>query len=68
MCRSDDQVPGPAGQLMQRRIASITRSMPLPGPSRPHVRMVGLLGRFTGGSVGTIAPCGIVMTLRRSTP
>ena len=40
--------------------------MPLPGPSRPQVNRVGRLGRFAEGFVGTVAPCGIVVTLRRS--
>ena len=45
----------------------MTRSMPFPGPSKPHVKRVGLLGRFRAGPLGTVAPCGIVVTLRRST-
>ena len=45
----------------------MTLSMPFPGRNMPHVKMVGLLGRFTRGVLGTVAPCGIVVTLRRST-
>ena len=45
-------------------MASITRSMPFPGPSSPHVSNV---GRLPGDTVvdrgGTKAPCEIVVTL-----
>ena len=45
----------------------MTLSMPLPGRNNPHVKMVGLLGRFARGRFGNVAPCGIVVTFRRST-
>ena len=42
-------------------MASITRSMPLPGPSRPQVEQPGPSGRSARGRgpAGTAAPCGI---------
>ena len=46
----------------------MTRSMPFPGPSRPHVNNVGLSDRAPGAiRLGTLAPCAIVVTFEGST-
>ena len=46
----------------------MTRSMPLPGPSRPQVSSVGLTEPPRRGALGgTVAPCGMVVTFRGST-
>ena len=40
----------------------MTHSMPLPGPSSPHVRTRGV-GSFVGATgAGMVAPCGMVTT------
>ena len=54
---------GGLGRLLSEAIASMTRSMPLPGPSRPQVKMVGRAGRRTPLTSGSAAPCGMTMTL-----
>ena len=54
---------GGLGRLLSEAIASMTRSMPLPGPSRPQVKMVGRSGCCTPLALGSAAPCGMTVTL-----